>query len=148
MEENLMVLNLGSITGPNGRNSSGETCGITACRSHPVFIWPTGRSAIPFGSSEDGQVQFEDNLQRSKSVSSYCRMITSLGPGTPGYDHCHLFGMQVYGATTPASFRDQGHLIQDLKQVYELSATLSDGLMPEMLKRLRRHAAELLQIYI
>jgi hypothetical protein len=35
-------------------------------------------------------------------------------------------------------------MIQDLTQVYELKQpTLSDGLMPEMLKRLRRHAVHL-----
>jgi hypothetical protein len=116
----------------------------------PVFIWPTWTFGHTFREQlEDGEVQFEDNL---RTIEKCLKLLPDdyipWARVTPGYmTIATMFGMQVYWSDDPTQPPGtEGHLIHDFMQAYELKCpTLSDGLMPEMLHRLRRHAAELPQ---
>jgi Uroporphyrinogen decarboxylase (URO-D) len=120
----------------------------------PVFIWPTWTFDHTIREQlEDGEVQFEDNL---RTIKKCLKLLPDdyipWARVTPGYmTIATMFGMQVYWSDDPSQPPGtDGHLLHDLKQVYELERpTLSDGLMPEMLRRLRRHSAELPQdVYV
>ena len=120
----------------------------------PVFIWPTWTFGHTFREQlEDGAVQFEDNLRTiERCLNLLPNDYIPWARVTPGYmTIATMFGIQVYWSGDPSQPPGiDGHIIRDLNQVYQLKRpTLSDGLMPEMLKRLRHHAAELPQdVYI
>jgi hypothetical protein len=114
----------------------------------PVFIWPTWTFGHTLREQlENGDLQFQDNL---RTIEKCLKLVPDdyipWARVTPGYmTIATMFGMQVFWSSDPAQPPGtDGHMIHDLKQVYGLKRpTLFDGLMPEMLHRLRRHAAEL-----
>jgi len=120
----------------------------------PVFIWPTWTYGHTLREQlEDGEVQFEDNLRTVEKClkllpDDYIPWVRV----TPGYMNiATMFGMQVYWSDDPSQPPGiEGHIIHDLKQVYDLKRpSLRDGVLPDALQRLRRHAAELPQdVYI
>jgi hypothetical protein len=114
----------------------------------PVFIWPTWTFDHTVREQlEDGDVQFADNV---RTIEKCLRLLPDdyipWARITPGYmTIATMFGMEVFWGSDPAQPPGvNGHLLHDLQQVYVLKRpTLADGLMPDNLRRLRRHAAEL-----
>jgi len=114
----------------------------------PVVIWPTwtfGRSLRE--QLESGKVQFEVNV----SIIRKCLDIIPddyipFARITPGYmTIATMFGMEVHwGSDSSQPPGAAGHLIQDMCEVYKLERpSIEAGLMPENVRRLCYHAANL-----
>ncbi len=114
----------------------------------PVFIWPSWTFGHTLREQlENGEVQLQDNAHTiGKCLNLLPDDYIPWARVTPGYmTIATMFGMQVYWGGNPTQPPGvDGHMIHDLKQIYELKRPgLGDGLMPEVLNRLRCHAERL-----
>lgn len=114
----------------------------------PVVIWPTwtfGRSLRE--QLESGEVQFDVNV----SIIRKCLDIIPddyipFARITPGYmTIATMFGMEVHWSSDPSQPPGaKGHMIHKMCEVYKLERPpIEAGLMPENIRRLRYHAANL-----
>jgi hypothetical protein len=114
----------------------------------PVFIWPTWSFGYTLREQlEDGQVQFDVNV---KTIRKCLELLPDdyipWARITCGYmTIATMFGMGVFWSDDPEQPPGaDGHLLQSLEQVYGLERPGMDaGLMPENVRRLRYHAANL-----
>ena len=114
----------------------------------PVFIWPTWTFGHTLREQlEDGQIQFEVNVQTiQKCLELLPDDYIPWARVTCGYmTIATMFGMDVYWSDNPEQPPGaEGHLINDLEQVYSLERPgMNAGLMPENVRRLRYHAENL-----
>ncbi len=114
----------------------------------PVTFWMTPSCGYTVREQrENAEVQFKINVEViRRSLKLLPDDYIPYAFISPGYmTLATMFGMEVYWGPDP----DQppgvvGHLIHDLEQVYKLRRpSLNDGLMPENLRRLAYHAANL-----
>jgi len=114
----------------------------------PVVIWPTWTFGHPLREQlEYGEIQFQVN---TKIVEKCLRVIPDdyipFARITPGYmTIATMFGMEVHWSSDPSQPPGaKGHMIEDISKVYGLRRPdLGSGLMPENVRRLRYHAAQL-----
>jgi hypothetical protein len=114
----------------------------------PVVIWPTWTFGHTLREQlEHGEVQFDVNV---KIIEKCLRIVPDdyipFARVTPGYmTLATMFGMEVHWSDDPSQPPGaQGHLIHDMEQVYRLERPRVDtGLMPENVRRLHMHAANL-----
>ena len=114
----------------------------------PIVIWPAWTFGHPLREQlENGDVQFDVN---AKIIRKCLDIIPDdyipFARITPGYmTIATMFGMEVHWSSDPSQPPGaQGHMIQDMCDVYVLKRPRMDaGLMPENIRRLRYHAANL-----
>lgn len=114
----------------------------------PVVIWPTWTFGHTLREQlENGDVQFEVNV---KIIERCLRILPDdyipWARVTPGYmTLATMFGMDVHWSDDPSQPPGaKGHMIRDLEEVYRLKPpAMGAGLMPENIRRLRFHAANL-----
>ena len=114
----------------------------------PVFIWPTWTFGHPLREQlECGDVQFEVNV---KTTEKCLKLIPDdyipWARVTVGYmSIATMFGMEIHWSNDPSQPPGaKGHMIHDLEQIYKLQRpSMESGLMPENIRRLRHHAANL-----
>ena len=114
----------------------------------PVVIWPTWTFGHPLREQlESGEVQFEVNARTiRKCLDIIPEDYIPFARITPGYmTIATMFGMEVHWSSNPNQPPGaKGHMIHDMSEVYGLERPrMKAGLMPENLKRLRYHAANL-----
>lgn len=114
----------------------------------PIVFWLTPSAGYTLREQrESTEVQFKVNVEAIKrSLKLLPDDYIPFAFVTPGYmTIATMFAMEIYWSSDP----DQppgvdGHLIQDLEQVYHLPRPdLNAGLMPENIRRLRYHAENL-----
>lgn len=114
----------------------------------PIVIWPSWTFGHTLREQlEDGDVQFAVN---AKIIEKALQLVPDdyipFARVTPGYmTIATMFGMEVHWSDDPSQPPGaRGHLIHDLEDVYRLELPAMDaGLMPENIRRLRLHAANL-----